>query len=82
MENQLIIRLLVCYGVFLITCGILAVTFIGFKAKTALISGGLSGSSILVVSYLLSIGITEAYFLGILINSVLLLGAQLSRFTR
>lgn len=32
------------YGLFLIVCGIASVVFIGWKAKTALVSGGLSGS--------------------------------------
>ena len=40
------------YGVFLILCGIISVVFIGLKAKTALISGGTSGTLSLVVAYL------------------------------
>lgn len=36
--------LLFVYGLFLISCGILAIVFIGLKAKTALISGGLAGT--------------------------------------
>lgn len=40
------------YGLFLITCGIVSVIFIGMKAKTALLSGGLSGIISLVIAYL------------------------------
>ncbi len=44
--------LLLCYGLFLILCGITSVIFIGFKAKTALASGGLSGLTAIVMAYL------------------------------
>jgi len=44
--------LLSFYGWFLITCGIVSVIFIGRKAKTALLSGGLSGIISLVIAYL------------------------------
>lgn len=47
--------LLFVYGLFLICCGILAVMFIGLKAKTALISGGFSG--------LLAIGVGHMIYL-------------------
>ena len=43
--------LLLFYGFFLIVCGITAVTFIGSKAKTALISGGTSGILAIAIGY-------------------------------
>ncbi len=48
--------LLYSYGVFLITCGITAVIFIGWKAKTALISGGLSALISITVAHQISQG--------------------------
>jgi len=44
--------LLTFYGLFLISCGIVSVIFIGMKAKTALLSGGLSGIISIVIAYL------------------------------
>lgn len=44
--------LLSFYGLFLITCGIVSVIFIGMKAKTALVSGGMSGVVSLAIAYL------------------------------
>jgi uncharacterized membrane protein (UPF0136 family) len=45
--------LMAFYGLFLILCGIIAVIFIGRKAKTALISGGSSGAlSLLIASFM------------------------------
>jgi hypothetical protein len=44
------------YGFFLITCGIVSVIFIGLKAKTALMSGGLSGTFALATAYWHDIG--------------------------
>jgi len=43
--------ILTFYGLFLITCGITSVIFIGLKAKTALISGGTSGALALAIAY-------------------------------
>lgn len=43
--------LLIFYGFFLIGCGIASVWLIGPKAKTALASGGLSGSISLFLAY-------------------------------
>jgi hypothetical protein len=43
--------LLAFYGIFLITCGIVSVIFIGLKAKTALMSGGMSGALGLGIAY-------------------------------
>ena len=42
--------LLLLYGLFLICCGIVSVIFIGPKAKTALISGGSSGTIAIVIA--------------------------------
>lgn len=46
--------LLTFYGCFLIVCGIVSVALIGMKAKTALASGGLSGTIALVLAYLIA----------------------------
>ena len=43
--------ILAFYGIFLITSGIVSVMFIGLKAKTALMSGGMSGTFALGISY-------------------------------
>jgi hypothetical protein len=47
--------ILVFYGLFLISCGIGSVIFIGMKAKTALISGGTSGLIAIAVGYFYSL---------------------------
>jgi uncharacterized membrane protein (UPF0136 family) len=44
--------LLSFYGLFLITSGIVSVIFIGMKAKTALLSGGMSGVISFALAYL------------------------------
>ncbi|MFN6945769.1 MAG: hypothetical protein ACK4ND_12550 [Cytophagaceae bacterium] len=54
MVCQLVSSLLIFYGLFLILCGITAVVFIGFKAKTALVSGGTAGIMGLVLAYFVS----------------------------
>jgi hypothetical protein len=46
--------LLTFYGVFLILCGIVSVIFIGMKAKTALVSGGISGVVALLLAQMVS----------------------------
>ncbi|MGQ3014833.1 MAG: hypothetical protein ACT6QS_14075 [Flavobacteriales bacterium] len=63
---------LTIYGVFLITCGIVAVSFIGLKAKTALVSGGMSGTSAIICGYLIGHGYSWAYLLGLMITLGLL----------
>lgn len=45
--------LLSFYGIFLILCGITSVLLIGPKAKTALLSGGMSGALALLIGYFL-----------------------------
>ena len=54
MNNQIFTLILSFYGLFLISCGITAVSFIGLKAKTALVSGGTSGCVALIIAYLVS----------------------------
>lgn len=56
MNAAMLINLLYFYGVFLIVCGIVSVIFIGMKAKTALLSGGLSGLIVLFIGHSLSEG--------------------------
>ncbi len=65
MNNIYLIHLLLFYGLFLICCGIAAVVFIGFKAKTALISGGTSGGIALAIAYAASQGFEAARYAGI-----------------
>jgi hypothetical protein len=63
--DEIIVRLLFFYGIFLITCGIVSVIFIGMKAKTALASGGTSGIIAIVLGHLVSTGVNEAKLGGI-----------------
>ncbi|HSZ25254.1 MAG TPA: hypothetical protein VK766_06040 [Cytophagaceae bacterium] len=66
--NDLIVQnLLLFYGLFLICCGITAVTFIGLKAKTALVSGGTSGCIALLISYLVAHQISWAKCAGLVL---------------
>ena len=62
---ELSARLLIIYGTFLIVCGIMAVVLIGFKAKTALASGGLAGILSLGTAYLLGTASASAPYIGI-----------------
>lgn len=64
--------LLYFYGTFLIVCGIVAVTFIGLKAKTALASGGSSGVIAIFIGWLHSELYSSAAWLGILLSLALL----------
>jgi hypothetical protein len=66
-------HLLYFYGAFLITCGIVSVIFIGAKAKTALISGGTSGTISLLIGYLISIDVSGAKLAGIILSLALLI---------
>ena len=59
--------LLFYYGVFLISCGIAAVILIGFKAKTALASGGRSGVVAMATGHFISQGSAIAQVAGPLI---------------
>ena len=65
MNLQSLTSLLYFYGIFLITCGIISVIFIGPKAKTALASGGLSGVISLTIGYLISTNTNGAQVAGI-----------------
>ena len=63
MNPSILPALLTFYGLFLVCCGLSAVLFIGAKAKTALISGGISGALSWVLAYFVnnnSIWATEA----------------------
>ncbi len=63
--------LLFFYGLFLILCGIVAVTFIGLKAKTALASGGLSGLIAMGTGYLIYTQTSYAGIAGIVLTLIL-----------
>jgi len=63
--------ILLFYGFFLITCGITAVTFIGSKAKTALISGGTSGILAIAIGYFYCSGNFLTVILAIILPSML-----------
>jgi hypothetical protein len=63
--------LLFSYGVFLIVCGILAVLFIGLKAKTALISGSLSGMLAMLTGHSIYLQLIWAPVAGILLTAAL-----------
>jgi hypothetical protein len=63
--------LLYFYGLFLILCGIVSVIFIGLKAKTALVSGGVSGMVALGCGYGISLDIPAARAGGILLSLML-----------
>jgi uncharacterized membrane protein (UPF0136 family) len=59
------------YGTFLICCGIASVLLIGAKAKTALISGGMSGIVSLVTGYFISTQAPGAQIAGIMVSLAL-----------
>ena len=65
--------LLFFYGAFLISCGIVSVIFIGMKAKTALISGGMSGTIAIAIGYLITQNITAAPWAGMALAFLLLI---------
>jgi hypothetical protein len=67
----MITQLLAFYGLFLIACGIISVIFIGSKAKTALMSGGMSGVLSLSIAYFLSIGVVGAVWAGLIVSFAL-----------
>lgn len=71
MNHQSLAILLYFYGTFLICCGIVSVIFIGMKAKTALISGGMSGALSLLTGYLISTYTSGAPAVGILLSLAL-----------
>ena len=63
--------LLYFYGTFLIVCGIVSVAFIGLKAKTALLSGSMSGVLALACGYGLSMDMPAARIGGMLLSAML-----------
>ncbi|CAN5210994.1 hypothetical protein BH09BAC3_BH09BAC3_25670 [soil metagenome] len=71
MERQAAFTLLFYYGTFLILCGIASVIFIGMKAKTALISGSVSGIAAMSLGHLISTGANAGFWGGVLLSLVL-----------
>lgn len=63
--------ILYCYGLFLIVCGIASVSLIGMKAKTALASGGLSGTICIVIAWLSTNVSMEARWAGLFVTLAL-----------
>lgn len=59
------------YGMFLISCGIVSVIFIGPKAKTALMSGGTSGLLSILIAYYIQQGSDYAPVFGIILPGAL-----------
>jgi hypothetical protein len=71
MYHQILINILSFYGCFLITCGVVSVIFIGKRAKTALLSGGISGFISLSVAFLISQKVSGAEIAGFLVPTIL-----------
>ena len=67
MNSMFIPALLFYYGTFLILCGIVSVSLIGIKAKTALASGGTAGVVAITIGHLVSQGRTVATAAGIVV---------------
>ncbi len=67
MNSLFVPSLLFYYGVFLIMCGIASVMLIGWKAKTALVSGGISGVITITIGHFISQGSTVAQAAGLLV---------------
>ena len=67
MNSLFVPSLLFYYGAFLILCGIASVTLIGWKAKTALVSGGLSGVIAITIGHFISQGSAVAQVAGLLV---------------
>lgn len=64
--------LMVVYASFLMFCGITAVIFIGFKAKTALMSGGFAAFLSLGAAYFYHTSASFAPYVGIFVSFALL----------
>lgn len=71
MNPSTMVTLLYFYGLFLISCGIASVLFIGLKAKTALASGGLFGLIAILIAYLLSVSTAGASTAGLFLSLIL-----------
>ena len=67
MNSMFVPSLLFYYGVFLISCGIISVTLIGMKAKTALASGGISGIIAITIGHFVSQGSIVAQIAGLIL---------------
>jgi NADH:ubiquinone oxidoreductase subunit K len=67
MNSMFIPSLLFYYGAFLILCGIVSVALIGWKAKTALVSGSISGVVAITFGHFISQGSHVAQVAGILL---------------
>ena len=63
---------MISYASFLMLCGITAVIFIGFKAKTALMSGGFAAFLSLGAAYLYHTSASYAPYVGIAVSFALL----------
>jgi hypothetical protein len=63
--------LLFVYGCFLIFCGVMAIVFIGLKAKTALVSGGFSGLLSMGIGHLIHLENCWAPLVGVLFTLAL-----------
>jgi hypothetical protein len=61
MNSMFVPSLLFYYGIFLILCGVVSVTLIGMKAKTALASGGISGVIVITIGHFISQGSAVAH---------------------
>ncbi|MEO7989727.1 MAG: hypothetical protein ABI663_09315 [Chryseolinea sp.] len=59
------------YGIFLISCGVGSVIFIGPKAKTALMSGGISGLLSILIAHFIGNGSAYAPTFGIILPGAL-----------
>lgn len=71
MNYSLPVILLSFYGLFLISCGIVSVSLIGLKAKTALLSGGISGAISLLLALLVAHLVPGAAWAGLLLPFLL-----------
>ena len=67
MNSLFVPALLFYYGVFLIMCGVASVILIGLKAKTALVSGGISGVIMITIGHFISQGSSGAQAAGLLV---------------
>ncbi|WP_114781324.1 hypothetical protein [Botryobacter ruber] len=63
--HQNIAYLYAFFGLFLITCGVVSVLFLGRKAKTAIMSGGFFGLVALTAGHFLNLSQPWALYLGL-----------------
>ena len=71
MKEHYLISILIFYGIFLISCGVTAFSFIGSRAKTALISGGSSGVISMIIAHLISQQLSAAAYAGMFLSLAL-----------